>query len=62
MFDHDKALWKVGPKYIKNPEALEDVHKVFIKNLRKLFHVFITLSAGSKFPGITWLAFGKFVE
>lgn len=35
---------------------------MFLKNLRKLFYIFITLSAGSNFPGITWLFFTKFAE
>ena len=27
-----------------------------------MFHVFITVSAGSAFPGITWLDFSRFTE
>ena len=30
--------------------------------MRKLFYIFITLAAGSNFPGITWLDFTKFTE
>ena len=61
MFDHDKELWKL-PRFIKEEKHLKEVYEVFKKNLRKLFQVFITSSAGSNFPGITWLDFSKFAE
>ena len=61
MFEPDKELWKL-PRFIKEEWQLKEVYDVFKTNLRKLFHVFITTSAGSSFPGITWLDFTKFTE
>ena len=61
MFLHDKELWKL-PRFIKDEKHLKEVYDIFSTNLRKLFYVFITVSAGSNFPGVTWLDFTKFAE
>ena len=61
MLIHDREFWKL-PRFIKDEKQLKDAEKVFEANLRKLFYVFITVSAGSNFPGITWLDFTKLTE
>lgn len=44
MLVHDAALWKIN-KFVKDEKAYADVLKAFNLNIRKLFSVFITLSA-----------------
>lgn len=61
MLEHDRANWKL-PRFIKDEKTLNDCFKVYSENIRKLFYIFITLAAGSNFPGITWLDFTKFNE
>ena len=61
MLKHDSTLWKL-PRFIKEEKMYDQVYSLFEANLRKLFYVFITLSAGSSFPGITWLDFTKFAD
>lgn len=61
MLDHDSKHWKL-PRFIKDEMELKDVFNVYLNNLSKLFNTFITLSAGSNFPGIAWLDFTKFTE
>ena len=61
MLVHDAALWKIN-KFVKDEKAYADVLKAFNLNIRKLFSVFITLSAQSSFPGVTWLDFTKFAD
>lgn len=61
MLDHDKQHWKI-PRFIKDEKAYEKVNATFLVNLRKLFYIYITLSASSNFPGIAWLSFAKFTE
>ena len=41
---------------------LEKVLDVYVTHIQKLFYLFITMSASSNFPGITWLDFTKFTE
>lgn len=61
MLIHDKEFWKL-PRFIKDETKLKAVIAAFEKNIRNLFYLFITLSANSSFPGITWLDFGRFSE
>ena len=61
MFTHDKELWKL-PRFTKEEYQLKEVYDLFRTNLRKLFHLFITVAAGSNFPGISWLDFTRFAD
>ena len=61
MFAHDRELWKL-PRFIKDEGQLREVYDIFRTNIKKLFHVFITVAASSNFPGISWLDFTRFAD
>lgn len=58
MIEHDKQHWKMT-RFIKDPEEYEAVVEVMKKNIRKLFHLYITWASKGNFPGISWLDFSN---
>ena len=61
MIDHDEEYWKLKRLY-KDEAVYNAVVKVFRKHIKQLFNIFITCSADSAFPGVSWLDFATFNE
>ena len=59
--DHDQKNWKI-PRFVKDQADQQKCWDIITEHFKKLKDIFITLSAKSMFPNISWIDFTTFCD